>query len=345
MNKKYDVFISYANQDLVVAREIKKNLESSGIRCWKAPDSIMAGEDWADAIVKAIENTNIMVIVWSSYFSASQETSKELTLASQHGVKIVPFRIEDLQPSGKWAYQLANTHWMNAHDGNIELHVDELKNHIINSFPMRKNMNDDQKYNIIDHQRRNGLAIFEQLIDTATKDGVVTDEEIKPIIRRGAKLGMTKSEVLLIVSNKLTTSSDKSEIGFLDEKTQNKEKNYNKKNTENSTKLADEINPLKKSFSKNQEGKKIQNSATRKTKKAEFPSNEPVMGNVKSKSIKAQNMNSAENLANNQEIKKNKSEKSSDAIWIWGFIVFFAFITALLVWLGWIFLRWIIGLF
>jgi hypothetical protein len=62
-----------------------------------------------------IEGCTHMVLVWTSNSMASQEVSKELTLAMQCGAVIIPFRSEDLAPEGAWRYHLSQVQWLEAH--------------------------------------------------------------------------------------------------------------------------------------------------------------------------------------------------------------------------------------
>ncbi|MSQ48716.1 MAG: toll/interleukin-1 receptor domain-containing protein [Deltaproteobacteria bacterium] len=110
----HDVFISYSGQDHAAADAIKHCLHGQGIRCWKAPEDVLAGEDWAAAITRAIEQAKVMVLVWSSASGQSKEVLKELTLAMNQGIAVIPLRIEDVPLHGTWKYHLAATHWLDA---------------------------------------------------------------------------------------------------------------------------------------------------------------------------------------------------------------------------------------
>ena len=128
--KTFDAFISHSSRDAETATAIKKHLQSAGIRCWKAPDDILAGESWPEAILRAIGDSTTMILVWSAHSKASSEVSKELTLAMRNKVSVVPFRIENVPASSEWEYHLVNTHWMDAYAGDIESHCQLLASHI-----------------------------------------------------------------------------------------------------------------------------------------------------------------------------------------------------------------------
>ncbi len=109
------IFISYSAKDEILASAIHAFLNSSGIKAIKAPDDIAPGTNWAAAITRMIEGCTHMVLVWTSNSMASQEVSKELTLAMQCGAVIIPFRSEDLAPEGAWRYHLSQVQWLEAH--------------------------------------------------------------------------------------------------------------------------------------------------------------------------------------------------------------------------------------
>ena len=109
------IFISYSAKDEDLASAIYAFLNSSRIKALKAPDDIDPGSNWAAAITGMIEGCTHMVLVWTSNSMASQEVSKELTLAMQCGAVIIPFRSEDLAPEGAWRYHLSQVQWLEAH--------------------------------------------------------------------------------------------------------------------------------------------------------------------------------------------------------------------------------------
>lgn len=118
----HDVFISFSSRDVKVAEAAKHLLEARGIRCWKAPESIVTGQVWEEAITSAISTSTCMLLIWSSDSQNSKQVRRELTLAASKEKIIAPFRIEEIEPSGVFAYYLANTHWLDAlnsdiHDG------------------------------------------------------------------------------------------------------------------------------------------------------------------------------------------------------------------------------------
>ncbi len=122
----FDVFISYASKDKVVADAVCAKLESSGIRCWIAPRDIVPGTSYGEAIIEAIHGAKVMVLVFSSNANASGHIPKEVERAVSNGVAILPFRIEDVAPGKSLDYFIGSVHWLDAMTPPLEKHLDDL---------------------------------------------------------------------------------------------------------------------------------------------------------------------------------------------------------------------------
>ena len=122
----HDVFISYASQDKPVADAVCAKLEERGIRCWIAPRDVIPGQNWAQAIVQAIDAASIMVLVFSNHANTSKQIGNEVNLAVQKGVALLPLRIEDVLPDEDLAYFLGAPHWLDAITPPLEEHLEAL---------------------------------------------------------------------------------------------------------------------------------------------------------------------------------------------------------------------------
>jgi hypothetical protein len=126
----YDVFISYSSSDKQAADAVCAALEAKRWRCWIAPRDVMAGREWGGAIVEAIEQSRLMVLVYSSHANQSQQVIREVERAVNKGVPIIPFRIEAAPPSKNMEYFLGASHWLDAYTQPLERHIEELANAI-----------------------------------------------------------------------------------------------------------------------------------------------------------------------------------------------------------------------
>jgi len=110
----HDVFISHSSKDKLIADGICANLEAAGVRCWIAPRDIVPGEDWPTAILTAISKSRIMVLVFSGNSNTSEDVGREIALAANNNLIIIPFKIEDVEPEPVKKYYLATTNWLEA---------------------------------------------------------------------------------------------------------------------------------------------------------------------------------------------------------------------------------------
>jgi hypothetical protein len=121
-----DVFISYANQDKQVADAICSALESKGIECWIGPRDILPGMNYAEALIHAIDESKIMVLVFSYNANNSPHVLREVERAVHSNISIIPFRIDETKPSEGVAYLVTTPQWLDASKPPLEKHFDLL---------------------------------------------------------------------------------------------------------------------------------------------------------------------------------------------------------------------------
>lgn len=127
----HDVFISYSIKDKNVADAICSAFEINGIRCWIAPRDINAGQEWAEAIIDSISISKAMVIIFSSNSNSSKQVLREVERAVNKEVPILPFRIENIQPSKSMEYYLSIPHWLDALTEPMESHIRQLVKNVM----------------------------------------------------------------------------------------------------------------------------------------------------------------------------------------------------------------------
>ena len=123
------IFISFASKDLSVARTVCEALENRGFNCWISSRDIGPGENFQVAIVRAIRIAKVMILVFSGHSNISEEVKKELVLAGQSRLVVIPLRVEDVAPDEAFAYEFATRQWIDAfHDWEhaIQRVVDQL---------------------------------------------------------------------------------------------------------------------------------------------------------------------------------------------------------------------------
>jgi len=124
----HDVFISHSSKDKTVADTVCAVLEENGIRCWVAPRDIRPGADWGESIINALRESHVMVLIFSGYANESPQIKREVNRAVDRGIPIIPFRIENVLPTGSMEYSISTAHWLDAFTFPLEQYLDTLSN-------------------------------------------------------------------------------------------------------------------------------------------------------------------------------------------------------------------------
>jgi len=127
----HDVFISYSKKDKTVADAVCGTLEKRGIRCWIAPRDVPPGKSWPAAIVEAISNSKVFVLVFSNGSNQSKQVFNEVGEAFDNDIPIVPYRIEDVKPTQAMGYYIKSIHWLDAMTPLRKRHLDELAESVV----------------------------------------------------------------------------------------------------------------------------------------------------------------------------------------------------------------------
>ena len=118
--------ISYAHQDKAAADAACAKIEADVIRCWIAPRDVPPGAEWAGAIINAIDNCRVMVLIFSSSSNGSRQIDREAQRAFDKEKSVIPFRIEDVDPQKSLAYYLGPVHWLDALTPPFDQHLQKL---------------------------------------------------------------------------------------------------------------------------------------------------------------------------------------------------------------------------
>lgn len=126
----FDVFISYCKEDQSIADQIIRALEDQAIRCWIAPRDLQPSSRWIEKIVEAITGCRVMIVILSSHASQSSMVVDEVATATRLGRPVMPFRVDDVEPSSSLAFFLATVHWLDAFPPPIDQHFPRLVNSV-----------------------------------------------------------------------------------------------------------------------------------------------------------------------------------------------------------------------
>ena len=114
MNKK--VFISHSSKDKEIADKVCSAIENKGIGCWIAPRDIPYGEQWAGEITRALKEAVVCIFIFSKNSNQSKQVAKEIEIAFDNSVIIIPIRIDNTELNDVLTYYLATVHWLVGYD-------------------------------------------------------------------------------------------------------------------------------------------------------------------------------------------------------------------------------------
>jgi hypothetical protein len=123
----HDVFISHSTKDKAISDAVCAALENGGTRCWVAPRDVQPGRSFAGEITRAIQESQIMVLIFSAHSNNSEQVLREVQLAVSSHLHIIQFRIEDVLLNDDLKYFLSTPHWLDALTLPLENHLRKLE--------------------------------------------------------------------------------------------------------------------------------------------------------------------------------------------------------------------------
>ena len=111
-----EIFISYRRADAGLgAAAARASFGPKGSRPGMTRRSA-PGQDWRIATAKALEASQIFVLLFSENAAQSSDIAKELAAATLEKKLIIPVRLENIAPKGAFLYELASRNWINAYE-------------------------------------------------------------------------------------------------------------------------------------------------------------------------------------------------------------------------------------
>jgi len=92
---KNDVFISYTADDIGAAEAIVAALEASRLRCFIAPRDLPPHMEWATAIIDAIFETRLFLLLFSANANGSLQMARELQIVQDRHIRVFPVRLDE----------------------------------------------------------------------------------------------------------------------------------------------------------------------------------------------------------------------------------------------------------
>ena len=122
----HDIFVCHSSEDRPVANLACTKLEAAGLKCWIAPRDPIPGIPYGRQLVDAISTSTVVLLIFSSDSNKSEHVLRELELAADRNKMVVPFRIQDVLPSGDLEYYIRRVHWLDALSPPYDEKLDEL---------------------------------------------------------------------------------------------------------------------------------------------------------------------------------------------------------------------------
>ena len=111
----YDVFISHSSKDVEEVSKIVEFLEQKGFVCFVSYRDIPHCEDWADFLIKALEQSRSVVYIHTSASNVSNQIIREIQISVDDMKKpFVTYRLTDEPFKGGKKYFLQTLNWIDS---------------------------------------------------------------------------------------------------------------------------------------------------------------------------------------------------------------------------------------
>lgn len=221
---KYDVFISHSSKDSIIANQLCEYLENNGINCWIAPRNVTAGLPYARAILQGIDDSTLMVLLFSDNSNRSRHVESEVDRAFNKEKVIIPFRIADIAMSDVLSYYLGANHYIdgipdpttafeklksqiekNLPNHHAELDIEE----ILSKLAELKGLSVDELKEAIEGLRKSETDSFEDLLnDFLKREREIRKDEKGPLSNEVGKKGAysilqnAKGEIMVMMDSR-----------------------------------------------------------------------------------------------------------------------------------------------
>ena len=116
------IFISHSSQDKPIAEELCRELEKKGFGCWFFNRDVSPVENFAEAIVDAISQSFVLLLLLSENANKSPHVLSEVSLAFDITIPIFPIKIENVKLSKALKYYIGTKPWLDIYDRPLEKH-------------------------------------------------------------------------------------------------------------------------------------------------------------------------------------------------------------------------------
>ena len=116
----YEVVISYAREDREIAQKLCTYMIAEGVETLTAPRVSSLEEGFAIEIAAMLSAAKTLVVLMSKHANTSGQVLRELELAKQNNMEIIPVRLDESKPTGSVAYFLSDKQWFSMLRGIVD---------------------------------------------------------------------------------------------------------------------------------------------------------------------------------------------------------------------------------
>ncbi|MBX7132461.1 MAG: TIR domain-containing protein [Fimbriimonadaceae bacterium] len=127
------IFISHSARDRDIADVVQTYLESQGRRVWIAPRDVPAGMRYPDAIIGAIRDCDIGLLVLSEHANVSPSVLREVERLSSDGKPLFVLRVDPLELSDGLSYFASVLQWVEAPRERLLHQPADILRHVLES--------------------------------------------------------------------------------------------------------------------------------------------------------------------------------------------------------------------
>ncbi len=131
-----DLFVSYSRKDADDVKVIKEWLEKAGYQCWLDSEGMFSGVSYKKVIVDAIKQSKLLLFMSSENSNKSRNVVSEVSIAIEHGKKVVPVRLDMSPYSECIEYDIINHDYVVYDKSRSEDSLRELMKKIVSTLSM-----------------------------------------------------------------------------------------------------------------------------------------------------------------------------------------------------------------
>jgi TolB-like protein len=120
------VFISYASHDAPLAQNLCSTLEAADFPCWIAPRDVVPGTLYAEGIVRALDESRVLVLILSEQAMASAHVGRELERAVSKRHPIIALKVDSAPLTPAFEYFLNQSQWIEVGAGGADTAIAKL---------------------------------------------------------------------------------------------------------------------------------------------------------------------------------------------------------------------------